>query len=507
MRLLFVNPSLRPGSLTKFLPVGIASVMTFVNEAGYDFDVLDIDINDYDDAYVENYVATKKYDVILTGSIVTHYRWMKWLVSIVKKYHPMTKVIVGNSVAGSIPELFLRNSGADVAIIGEGEYSCLEVLDAYRDSKSLKDIRNIAFIDDQGIFVKTQKRPAGKIDEIPLINWDFFDVERYFLKSYAGADGMVFDEASLPRVMPVSTTRGCVFRCTFCHSVFWDDPYRFRSPESILREIMRNIERYGATFINFWDDLSFASLRQAERMAESILESGLRFNWNASVRTDLFGREKIAAERRLLVARKMRESGCVNVGFSLESGNQEILDMMEKHVSVHSFREQVRILDEAGISSSISVVFGYPIETSETIRETFQQCLDVGVYPSMGFLLPLPCTKMYEYSKENGFIVDEDAFLDSITERQDICLNITSMSNDEIMTLIKDYAGELSRMLELGLTEERLVRTGGYMYHKKEARNNPRRLLNTSNVSRDQNELSLNYSQALLKMDLKPVDE
>jgi radical SAM superfamily enzyme YgiQ (UPF0313 family) len=505
MKLLFVNPSLRLGSATKYLPVGIGSVMTYLDQAGYKFDLLDVDINDFSDEYVENYIATNKYDVVLTGSIVTHYKWMKWLVRTIKKHHPSTKVIVGNSVAGSIPELFLRNSTADVAIIGEGEFTCLATLNAWRDGKPLHDVEGIGFIDTDGKFIKTPRRKATeKLDELPLVNWDFFDVEAYFERSYAGADGLIFDENNIPRTMPVASARGCVFRCSFCHFVFWDDPYRHRSPENIMKEIRRDIEKYGVTFVSFWDDLSFASLKQVERMVDAILESGLKFHWNAAIRTDLFGNPKHPYERRLNIARKMRESGCVNVGFSLESGNQEILNMMNKHVKAEYFREQVRCLNEAGISSSVSVVFGYPIENEESIRQTFDQCLSVGIYPSMGYLLPLPYTGMYDYAKEHGFITDENAYLDAITERQDFCLNMTTMPRETIEGLIKDYAQKLNDQLKLGLAEGRLLKTGGYMYQRTESANNPKPLIDPDNLKRNQNDFSLNYSQAVFRLDATP---
>ena len=87
--------------------------------------------------------------------------------------------------------------------------------------------------------------------------------------------------------MPVVTARGCAFRCTFCHFVFENDPYRYRSPQNIILEIKRNIQDYGCNYISFWDDLSFASLPQAERFADTIITSGLKFFWSAAVRVDL----------------------------------------------------------------------------------------------------------------------------------------------------------------------------------------------------------------------------
>ena len=503
MRILIINPSLRRGSPTKYFPVGVGSIMTYLKVNGYDFDFVDIDIDELSDDEVEKYLSDHSYDVVMAGCIVTHYKWMKWLTRVVKKHQPGAKIIMGNSVAGSIPEIFLKNSAADVAVIGEGEISTVETLEAFRTGTDLRDIEGIAYINGSGNIIKNPARKARKnIDEFPVIDWSLFNVQKYFDKSYSGAEGLVFDGADPPRVMPVVSARGCVFKCTFCHYVFWDDPYRFRSPENILTEIRRNIEQYGANYINFWDDLSFGSLRQAERLADAIIASGLKFNWNAAVRVDLFGNPKHPYSRRKAVAEKFKEAGCLNLGFSLESGNQEILDMMNKRVARECFAEQVKILKDTGITCSTSVVFGYPIETPETIRETFAQCLEVGVYPSIGFLLPLPYTGMYQYAKDHGFITDDDAYLDSITERQDLCVNMTKMGDEEVMGLIKQGAAELNRMLELGLTDETLIKTGGYRKHTKATAGSARPLLDPANLKRNENDVSFNYSQATFDIDL-----
>ena len=71
MKILFINPSLRRGAKTKLLPVGIGYIMTYVHENGYDFDLLDVDIDDLSDEEVETYIRKNKYDVVLSGCIVT----------------------------------------------------------------------------------------------------------------------------------------------------------------------------------------------------------------------------------------------------------------------------------------------------------------------------------------------------------------------------------------------------------------------------------------------------
>ena len=305
-KILFINPSLRLKSSTKFLPVGIASVMTYLDSHNIDFDFLDVDINELEDSQIEDYLDRNRYDIVLSGSIVTHYKWMKWLTNTVKKYNRNSIVIIGNSVAGSIPKLFLENSSADIAILGEGEITCLELVRKIIKDAPWDKLEGLAYKKKNGeVVVNKNRRGLKKLDDFPMINWQAFETEKYFQKSYAAAKAI--DDQKV-RVMPVVTARGCAFRCTFCHFVFWNDPYRYRSPENILAEIKRNIELYNCNYISFWDDLSFASLPQAERFADAILASGLKFNWSAAVRVDLFGNPKHDYQRRLEVARKFRHN-------------------------------------------------------------------------------------------------------------------------------------------------------------------------------------------------------
>ncbi|MDC1073487.1 radical SAM protein [Gammaproteobacteria bacterium] len=495
-KILYVNPCLRRNAPTKVLPVGLASVMTYMAREGYtNFDLYDIDINEYSDEEVETYVRNTEYDVILLGSIVTHYKWVKWFVRTCKSLKPETKVIVGNSVAGSIYELFLQNCPADVVVIGEGEISCLETVDAMRMGRPLAEVPGIAYRTDNGEIVKTPKRKASKMEDFPMVEWDAFDVDRY-IKHSAQYMSMGIEDGTGTIAMPVSTARGCAFRCTFCHFVFWDDPYRYRSADSVIAEIRRNIENYGVNYINFWDDLSFAGIKQTERMCDAIIASGLKFNWMAAIRADLFGHPRNSLEYRIEVAQKMKDAGCVSVGFALESGSQKILDMMNKKIDASFFLDTVRILSDCGITCNTSLVFGYPIETRETIQETFDMCLAAGVYPSIGFLLPLPYTGMYDYAKEHGYIVDEDKYLDQITERQDICINMTSMSDEAIMEAIKDGAEKLSDALNMGLSRDRLIKTGGYQNKSKKKRTT----VELTN-ERNQNDFSLSYSDANFEVD------
>ena len=106
----------------------------------------------------------------------------------------------------------------------------------------------------------------------------------------------------------------------------------------------------------------------------------------------------------------------------------------------------------------------------------------------MGYLLPLPATGMYDYAKEHGFISDDDKYLDSITERQDLCVNMTTMSDEKVKGLIADGAAQLNEKLGIGLKKDKLIKTGGYNAHSKKTK--------LKKLEREKNSLILNYSEA-----------
>lgn len=491
MKILLVNPCLRRNVPHRFLPVGLGYVATAVKEAGYDFDLLDIDLHQQEDDEVERFIRRRRYDVIALGSIVTHYKWVKWFVHLVKSCQPACQVIVGNSVGSSIPSLFLGNAPADVIILGEADVTIVEVLDALSSGRPLggspaepwtigRDggaevantapdrVEGIVFRHGSGAIVDNgTRRAVRKIDDLPYPDWDLFEVERYLELASTTAHDTVHFPAHEAVVMPVNTARGCVYKCTFCHYVFWNDPYRHRSAESILGEIRRNQSKYGANYINFWDELSFSKLDQAERIADALLEADLKIHWTAAVRSDLFGRTDIPREKRLRVAEKFRRAGALTLGYSLESANQEILDAMNKRVKREYFAEQIRLLNEVGILSNTSLVLGYPQETLDTVRETMQFCLDLGIYPSVGYLLALPATGMWEHALQHGHIRDQDDYLSTITERQDLSLNMTSVPSDLLESEVKKWLEKINSSLDMRLDPDRLIRTGGYNKHTK----------------------------------------
>lgn len=446
MNILIINFPLRPESPKKLFPIGLGYIATAIKNAGFEFDLMDFNANRN-----LNLEFSKTYDVVCLGTLVTGYKKTKEILKIVRQGSPKAKIIVGNSVATSIPNMLLKNTEADIAVMGEGDETIVELLMAIENNKSLNNIPGIIYKDGLGIH-KTESRAAIKdISSIPNIDFDLFDAEEYIV------NGNVHESKELAgmsiRSIPINTARGCIANCTFCYHVFKGFKYRYRSPKSIINEIKYLVPKYNVNYISFYDELTFFSRKQVESFVNEMLNSNLDVKWAVQCRANLF------KERDLDLAKKMKKAGCCGVFYSLESSDTTILKAMNKHISVDNFSEQSAVLQKAGLSTWTSLVFGYPQETPETIRNTFDCCIKNNIYPSVGFLLPQPGSVMYRYAVDNGYITNEEEYIINMGDRQDLTVNLTNMSDEEFVSHVISGAKRCNEEMNIGLDDSALIKT------------------------------------------------
>ncbi len=461
MNILVINVSLRPQSPVKLFPVGLGYITTAMKNAGFNFDLIDIDLHRFSDQEVERLIRRKKYDVVCMGCIVTGYSIIKNLSSVIKEIHPHCTIIVGNTVASSIPDTLLTFTDIDIAVMGEGDETIVELLNTINKSEELDRVCGICFMK-EGKLVKTSARPLiSDISTLPYVDFSVFDIEPYI----ENGKTHVAEPLPIPREeirrLPVNTARGCVASCTFCYHVFQGMKYRYRNMDSIIGEVGKMINQYGLNYISLSDELTFFSKRRSLEFSEAILKSGLHFYWTITCRANLFD-----SDDDIYIIEKMKEAGCISVTYSLESADPSILNAMNKHITVNQFAKQTSIFHKAGMPVFTSLVFGYPQETPDTIKKTIDCCIDNQIYPSSGYLLPQPGSDMYDYAVQNGFIEDVEEYLLKMGDRQDLRLNMTIMSDEEFEKRVTDGLKRCNRELNVGLSEEALIKTQYYRASK-----------------------------------------
>ena len=442
----------------KALPIGLGYVVTAMKNAGYEFELLDLDARPRSREDVEEYLSTHRFDVVAMGCIVTGYKHVKWLSGTIKDAFPSTVIIVGNTVAQSIPQLLLNKTVVDIVVMGEGEETIVELLRSLDSSQTLDGVRGIVYRAGKEVISNPSRPVVDDVDTIPMPDWDLFDIEVYVQSQSAS-----LNEPLPPisrhqiRAMPINTARGCPYKCSFCYHSFRGVKYRRRSPESIIREMRQRHERYKVNFFMFYDELTFMSAKHAESFADALIDSGLQVYWYADVCSGIF-----VEDRHVDVVKKLRRAGCMSLSFSLESADPDILKWMNKRAGPKAFSRQVEILGRGGMASLTSIVIGYPNETEETIKATIDCCIASGVYPSAGYLLPQPGTPMYDYAVEHGYIKQEEQYLLRIGDRQDLHVNMTQMSDEEMQEITERELARCSQELGHELSGAQLLKTGFY---------------------------------------------
>jgi radical SAM superfamily enzyme YgiQ (UPF0313 family) len=455
MKVLFINPCLRPDAKNKYPPVGLACILTALQKAGIEFELIDMDAHTMSIEDLRERLRAETYDICALGCIVTSLRLVTEIASVIRESNPKATIIAGNSVASSIPELLLRNSTVDIAVIGEGDVTIVELLKTIMKDGPLGEVRGIAFLDGD-LYVQTQQRKLiSDLDSIGFPNWDLFELDRY-------NDGMAkvtVDESEHSVVYPLNAARGCPFQCTFCYHVFKGERYRRYSVDAVIEELTRLNFKYKATFVQFWDELTFPNISSVANLIARIEKLPFRIGWEAITRADLFRKKDIPLVRR------MGAAGCKSIAFSIENASPEILKAMNKKMRIDRVVEHCEALLDGGVTGFTSIIFGYPQETPETIRETLELCERANIFPSTGFLQPLPGTPIYDWALQQGYIKDELEYLMQAGDRQDFHVNLTRMPTEEFIDIVLSGLQDLAK--KMGIKFDNPLKTDTYQKPKR----------------------------------------
>lgn len=175
-------------------------------------------------------------------------------------------------------------------------------------------------------------------------------------------------------------TRGCYWnRCTFCDYGLNTDsptsPWRERKVERVIADLRAARARHeGIKYVYFAVDVMAPAY--IERLSDALVEANLDIRWCAELRM-----EKIFSEHR---CRKMAQSGCVSISFGMESGNQRVLDLIDKGTSLDNMAATMKNFAAAGVAVQLMAFKDFPTETEEEGAETFKFVEDNRPYWSTG---------------------------------------------------------------------------------------------------------------------------
>lgn len=365
-------------------PLGLAYLAAYLEQNGTDCRILDANLEGWGtEEVVRRIGAAPAAWVGITTNIVTA-RAAVELSRGIKARWPERKVILGGPYATALPEKALRDSGADVVVIGEGEETLGDLL---RRTDDPRTVRGICLPDPAGgpVFRTPPRDPIRDLESLPFPAYHLLpDLRRYRARTRARPFALLI------------TSRGCPFGCSYCNKNIFGSVFRKRSAANIVAEVEWLTRRYHVRQIDIVDDVFNLDIARAEEFFDLIIAKGIRvwFSFANGLRAD-----------RLTpgLVRKMKRAGVFKVSIGVESGSPLILKQIHKALDLDKAVEAIRLFRREGIVVSGFFMIGLPHDTPQTMQQTIDFARAANPhFAHYALTTPMPGTALYETIRHGG---------------------------------------------------------------------------------------------------------
>ena len=305
---------------------------------------------------------------------------------------PRTPIVWGGHHPTAAPVECLRESYVDYVICGEGEDVAVELADALLNGdKDLSGIDNIGYLRPDGQVVVNPLRTLEKDLDRYELNWDLLDLNDYIDPNSSGKRSISF-----------YSSRGCPFDCTFCTTpTYTGKKFRSHSPEFVEQCFRYLHDTFGFNSVYFADDnflinrkRGFDIIRRLGKIGVSVDTLDVRLN---QLNDQVMG--------------MFRELGVSGIFFGWESGNERILELMKKGITLAQMKEKFPLFRKYGINCWASSIIGLPTETRQEVYNTLDFSMWLrDVLPEKSTVstyryMPLPATPLFHLAVSEGFPV------------------------------------------------------------------------------------------------------
>jgi radical SAM superfamily enzyme YgiQ (UPF0313 family) len=403
----------------RLFPIGMAYISEVLVRHGYDVEIYNQDMHHYPESHLLQYLDNNKYDVIGLSFVSNYYQYKKVLKisETINRSKNRPFFIIGGHGPTPEPEFFLKKTGADAIVMGEGEITIIELMEALKNKRTLHHVNGIAFRDDNQFIINERRPLIADIDSIPFPAYHLFPIQYYRLLRMPHCRNSDF-------IMPLLSGRGCPFKCNFCYRM--DEGFRPRSNESIIEEIKILKRDFGITYIAFADELLMSSKERTISLCNDFIKQKINVKWDCN------GRLNFAKKN---VVNLMKKAGCVFINYGIEAFDNQILKNMNKSLTIKQIKAGIEATLEAGISPGFNIIFGNIGENRETLWKGVEFLLrydDGAQMRTIRPVTPFPGSPLYYYAIEKGLLRDCEDFYENKHINSDLlAVNFTDMSDDE----------------------------------------------------------------------------
>ena len=312
----------------------------------------------------------------------------------------------------------------DVVVRYEGEDTLKELI----EGRDIREIQGLTFLEDERI-ITTPNRPFREdLNSLPVPSWDIINFDNYQSSAHRSGGkkfGILF------------TTRGCYFDCKYCSTQLINGPQiRRRSPEKVGEEIDLIKDKHRISHFQIWDDTFTLEKRRLRDFCRVFKERDITFDCNT--RPDCFTEED---------ARLMKEAGCRNIFFGVESGSDEILRYLGRPMKKKLIENSFRYCQQHGIRTTASFIIGSPSESEDTLNETLEFAKRLkSDHVLFNVLTPHKGTEIYSLSVEGNLLKPYEVDIEKYPQEPvgvPMIENINGINRNDIniwkMRMYKDY--------------------------------------------------------------------
>ena len=379
-------------------PLGIAALAAFVREAGFTVDVVDSLAFEYTDDDIIKRIDACQPKVVGLSALTCNFHRAASCASRIRQSFPSLPIVLGGhhaTITG--PDILRSNECFDITVIGEGEHTLLELLTLGREVgyqrgtllgsvDRLAGIKGIAFRKGGDIVVSAPRDYIADLDVLPFPARDLLPMDRYI---------PLPNQYLRTPVVHMTAIRGCPFSCAFCsNNAVFGRRVRFRSPKKAVDEIEHVMAKYNAREISFWDDTMTVNKEWMFAFCDEIVGRALDVTWTGYARADTVTPELLGA---------MKRAGCWNLFYGFEAGDQSLLNMIGKNMTLDTIRQANRWTREAGIEVRASFMLALPGETPALAKKTVDFAIELDPdYAQFSITTPYPGTALWRDASKHG---------------------------------------------------------------------------------------------------------
>jgi anaerobic magnesium-protoporphyrin IX monomethyl ester cyclase len=388
--IVFVNPPLnleeRYGKLassgSNAPPLGLAHLASMCRSWGYESVIIDANASGFNHGQtVKEILKYNPRAIGITASTVSILSAAR-IGDMIKKVDSGKPIVIGGPHVTAVPEETMgKFTCFDMGVVGEGEVTVVELFQAIIGGGDLENIDGIVFRKGNSVEINKKRDFIRDLDLLPMPAWDLLPALSQFYKPVS------LSYQKLPSTSLI-TSRGCTGKCTFCDRKVFGNACRCFSAEYLFEMVKELYYTYGIRDILFDDDNFVLFKGRLTEFCEMLSRSNLEISWACNARVDLVNHETL---------KLMARSGCWQIAYGIESGSQEILDVLNKGIRIVQIEDAIRMTRKAGIKSKGFFMAGSPLETKQTLKDTMRLILDLPLDDfQITFFTPLPGCDLYD---------------------------------------------------------------------------------------------------------------